>query len=424
MSTTPPRLYALIVLASAIAACTAADRGGRESPTIVDSAGVQIISHHSRGDLEGAWTLDSLPISTVGDDSADTNAQFRGMPLAVRLSSGRIAITEQGRLSLFDSSGVHLKVLARRGSGPGELQNVSGMAVLPGDTLVVRGGWKVVKIAPDAEGVLVSEERYHCSTWQPPSESVYCSTEFFSDGSSVVVGEDSTIPVTATNRKARLLANGLSSPGPGHLRELYRVFIVPASLDTAYPTGLSADIEQFGIALGPDHDLFIVHPFYASAFRASGGSPRRLAIALNPAYNVEVWDDRGRLIRIIRRTNARRAPTEVDNQEAREMVQSQVKESPVTLERALSEIFIPDSLPAIAGLLVGADGELLVQTSGWRLADSTSQFDVFDEHGAWVAQWELPRRVKPLEMGRDYLLTGRISVEDIPLIEVWRFQRR
>jgi hypothetical protein len=424
MSATPSRQYALIVLASALAACTAADRGGRESPTIVDSAGVQIISHHSRGDLEGAWTLDSFPISTVGDDSADTNAQFRRMPMAVRLSSGRIAIAEQGRVSLFDSSGVHLKVLARRGTGPGELQNVSGMAVQTGDTLVVRGGRKVLKIAPDSEGVLVSDERYQCTAGRPPRESAYCSAQFFSDGSSLMVTEDSTIPLTATNRKSRLFPNGTSSPGPGHLRELYRVFIVPASLDTAYPTGMSAGIEQYGIALGPDHEVFIVHPFYSYAFMASGGSPRRLAIAFNPAYNVEVWDDRGRLIRIIRRTNARRAPTEVDHQEAREMVQSQVKESPVTLERALSEIFIPDSLPAIAGLLVGAGGELLVQTSGWRLADSTSQFDVFDEHGSWVAQWELPRRVRLLEMGRDYLLTARVSDEDIPLIEVWRIRRR
>lgn len=409
-----------------IASCAGDGPGAAETRSVRDSAGVEIVTFHASAPGEPILTLESDPITTIGRDSADRNQQFRGIPLPVRLADGDVVVTEQGAISRFDSAGAFVKTLARRGRGPGELERVLRMIVIPGDTLVVRQSNKVLKYAPDLGGLLVSEERLDCSGARKLWEgSIYCAPDFFADGSALTIADDSTIPLTATNRPDRRLSNGGTSPGPGHLRQLYRVYFIPAMGDTAYPLGLSSGIEQYGIAHTPTRTIFVIHPFYSRrSFAASNASPRRVAIALNPEYNVEVWNDGGRLIRLIRRTNARPVPTDAEHAEVRGTIERQLEGEPITVDRALAEMDVPDSLPAIAGLIVGAGGEVVVQTSGWRVADTISLVDVFDDRGVWVAQWKLPRRVRLFELGWDYLLTGRLDEDDIPLVEVWRVRRQ
>jgi hypothetical protein len=410
----------------AIVSCAGDRHVGTEDRSVRDSAGVEIVTIHGSVPRDPTMALDPIPITTIGRDSADVNQQFRGIPLAVRLSTGHVVVTEEGRLSSFDSTGAFVRTLARRGSGPGELQGVSRMIVIPGDTLVVRGGAGILRYAFGSGGALVSEERLACATARSFREgSVYCARDFFADGSAVTVAPDSTIPITATNRPDRHIGNGFTSPGPGLLRQLYRVYFIPPGRDTVHRTGLSSGIEQYGIEYAPGRDVFVVHPFYTRrSFFASNGDPRRIAIALNPAHEIEIWSDRGRLIRLIRRMNGRRAPTAIERDSARGVVAMYLEDSPVTVDRALAEMPVPDSLPAIAGLVVGPAGEVVVQTSGWHIADTTSLVDVFDDRGVWVAQWTLPGRTRLLELGRDYLLTGRVDENDIPVIEVWRVDRR
>jgi hypothetical protein len=149
-----------------------------------------------------------------------------------------------------------------------------------------------------------------------------------------------------------------------------------------------------------------------------------VAIALNPEYNVEVWNMHGKLERIIRRSAGRRAPTDAEKAGVRSFIERYLDGDPrVTVERALAEIPQPDSLPAIAGVTVGPDGELLVQRGGWRESETESLFDIFDNTGRWMAEWRLPMRSRVVEMGRDYVLIVRRSENDVPLIEVYPVNR-
>ena len=95
----------------------------------------------------------------------------------------------------------------------------------------------------------------------------------------------------------------------------------------------------------------------------------------------------------------------------------------ITLAKLMAEMPVPDSMPAVAGLLMGARGELVVQHSGWRASDSLSLFDVFDTEGVLVAEWKLPRRSRIVEVGDDYVLYTRLDEDDIPLVEVLRYRR-
>jgi hypothetical protein len=57
----------------------------------------------------------------------------------VRDSKGQIYVANEGQsdMEVYDSTGVYLKSIGRRGQGPGEYGVISSLSVLPGDTLLV-----------------------------------------------------------------------------------------------------------------------------------------------------------------------------------------------------------------------------------------------------------------------------------------------
>jgi hypothetical protein len=186
---------------------------------------------------------------------------------------------------------------------------------------------------------------------------------------------------------------------------------------------LQAGIEQYGIRVSAERTLFVIHPFYSRSYLSGAGNPARVAIAFNPAYNVEVWTTDGKLERLIRRPDARRAPSPEEKAAVYSFVERYLDNDPITVDRVLAEIPEPDSLPAIAGLVMGQDGAVLVQSAGWRESEPQSLFDVYDSTGRWMAEWRLPRQARALAMGTDYILVVRRAENDIPLVEVYRIRR-
>jgi len=417
------RIAAVALTAAVTAGCTAAPGGkpGRAF-TRSDSAGVAIVTNFAitnRGD----YSLDESPQTVIGNNSADSNQQFRRAPLAIRLPTGVVITVEEGHVAAFDRNGKFLRTLARRGQGPGELTGASRM-IVTADTLIVRGGAKILRFSV-TDLSLLREDRLEC----PPGArlwdgSAQCAFEFFSDGWAIAIAGDSTIPRTATNRPDQEMPNGYSSPGPGLLRQFGRIYAIPPTRDTAYPLGLYAGIEQFGIARGNGLSTFVIHPFYSRRlYYAANGNPRRFVVALNPEYNIEVWNDRGVLVQFIRRSNGRRVPTDEEKQAALKNIESQL-EGEITVQKALSQMTVPDSLPAFRGLAVSPYGEVIVQTAGWYASDSLSVFDVFDADGVRVAEWKVPRRARIADIGDEYVVFTRFDDDDIPLVEVRKYRRK
>ncbi len=124
---------ALFILAS----CQRSDPTDRPI-TIVDSAGVRITTINLSPSALDEWTL--APTSDLTLTSAETgdSSAFARIGSARWLSDGRIVVVdaEARRLLLFDAKGTLLKVMGRRGAGPGEFRNVASVTLLPGDSIL------------------------------------------------------------------------------------------------------------------------------------------------------------------------------------------------------------------------------------------------------------------------------------------------
>lgn len=141
---------ALCHLAFVPAACAdSRDVGPDEAFRVTDSAGV-VVAESSRpawGD-GGGWTVATEPELSIGagatgGDDPDNPAfgSIRGVQV---LSDGRIAVGD-GRVDqvfVFDAAGRFSHGFGGEGEGPGEVDNLGGLAQCAGDTLITMGSYR------------------------------------------------------------------------------------------------------------------------------------------------------------------------------------------------------------------------------------------------------------------------------------------
>ena len=127
----------LLAVVALSAACTGADSPAVSQRTVVDSAGVQIIT--TALPQAALWTVDSVPMTQIGSRSGE-NGQDLGLAWASRrLSDGRVAISNAStnELRIYGPGGDLLQTLGGRGEGPGEFLLVAAVLRIRGDTLIV-----------------------------------------------------------------------------------------------------------------------------------------------------------------------------------------------------------------------------------------------------------------------------------------------
>ncbi|MBC8086911.1 MAG: hypothetical protein H7Z40_06570 [Phycisphaerae bacterium] len=376
-------------------------------------------------DLSARWRVDTVPITRVGHDENEIESQFKSIWGATRLSNGNIVVSADNDVRMFGPDGKFIKTVARRGNGPGEFPSGGRLLRLPGDSILVwhevaEGGRKIAIFGSD--GSFIREERPDGDALRKLGPWSECHSMVFRDRSWLGCKKDSTIPATATNRASKLLAKGYSSPGPGHLRQFERRHLIPATLDTTHRIGIEGGIEQFGVALKGGGETFIQHPYYSRSLIASGGAPLRIATITNPAYNSEMWTPDGRLERIIRRANGRRIPSAEEKAELPALLR-QWNDRRDADEATLAQMPTPDSLPAATGLLVGADGHIVVGREGTLPPYRRATFDIFNPDGYWLGELELPGRTYIMELGTDYILALHRNEDDVPVLGVFPLHR-
>jgi hypothetical protein len=416
------RMLLLVVLLSG-AGRVAAQAGGRGT-VMRDSAGISIVTNWTPAWTAGSgWSVDPRPITSIGGDESDPQQHFQYVRSARRLPDGRIVIAVGGELRWFGPDGKYLRTMPRAGSGPGEFREIGGVQ-LRGDSIVLFGDFQFLKSAAYSRtGALLRDDRVDYGRIQRLGNWTECLLELFPDGSRTACRDDPTIPRTATNRPR---VNG--DPGPGLLREMQRLYLVPPALDTSYRLGALGGIEQFGLGgvAGSRSTRFYMHPFYSYSYVAAGGTPMRIALVTNPAYSIEIWTPTGKLERIIRRPSGKRVPTAAEKAAAvtsfgEQLLERHDSSNPAAI---LAKMPIPDSLPAAYGLVIGPDDELFVQRQGTWAVPGASRFDVFDRSGRWLGELALPPRTRLLDAGRDNLLAVRIDDNDVPHLDVYRLHRR
>ena len=111
---------ALII--TAVAATASCSQSGADNTTVVDSAGVAIVTNLGQPKLL-EWTLDTTRI--FGGDESGPATFFLARPALVDVDArGRIYVLEPNeyRVTVFDSTGVAVGSMGRQGEGPGELE--------------------------------------------------------------------------------------------------------------------------------------------------------------------------------------------------------------------------------------------------------------------------------------------------------------
>ena len=353
-----------------------------------DSAGILIAENTGLPSAEDSWVVEAEPFLSIGGVSAAPPAQFTVVTQAARFGDGRLVVLENetSELRFFDAEGRHLRTAGGRGEGPGEFQYSSTFARLPGDTLLVEAIDRYISFT--SNGDYVGEWRIDSSDLVARERAACGPSALLADGSlfQCALGR----PEAAVRWGSRLVAQLLRATPEG---------------TTEVP---------LGFYVGADEGVL----FSSGTWIASGGSPMIVAIVNNPEYSVEVWSPQGRLTRIIRRLDGRRAPTDQEVEAAMEMA---MRPSPMGPAPARPEI--PDLVPAALGLTVGSQGDVWVRRAPLRGMQDESVFDAFDREGRFRAEVRFDGYFWLYEVEDDYLLGARLDEMGVPHIQLHRLVR-
>lgn len=422
---TCPRRATAAVLSAVVALLPlhgCATEQANSAVTVTDSSGVSmVVNRRPQWGAADGWRLDSAPETVVYTDERSGGEPFTYITSARLLSDGRVVLTtERAEICAYSANGQLERRWSRSGDGPGELRDVSSMHRAAGDTVIVASNMGFRVLTFDARGTLVRDERPDRARIAALGRWAECYSRYQADGSRISCQHDNTIPATATNRPSRMIARGFTSPGPGLLRQLRRTWIMTPTLDSAFPLGIEAGIEQYGVKRGTG-EYFLSHPHYSRSIVTAGGSPLRVAIMRNPEYRVELWSSRGRLEHVISRTHARRAPTAAERAYARDQLRRREgsRIGAQELAQMLAQLPEPDSLPAASDVQLLSSGNLLVRRFAGLSTDSAA-VDVFSDTGRWLGTMTLPPRSYILDVVGSRVLLLRMDVDDVMSLEVHR----
>jgi len=146
--------FPALLLVTTLVACGGEARLDPDTFTVVDSGGVQVVESLSPawGD-ETRW-IDSEPLLRIGQED-EGPYQFGFLAQGILLKDGSIVIPEFGaqEIRVFDSTGRHEYSFGRRGEGPGEFQNLSGVFEYSGDSLAAYdGGLRRITVFSESSG--------------------------------------------------------------------------------------------------------------------------------------------------------------------------------------------------------------------------------------------------------------------------------
>ncbi len=323
------------IIAIAVAGCGASDNGSTTT-----SQPVQI-------DTDPTVTL--VPVDSIGIENGDSNYVMGGVEGVAFGPDGNIAVLDCARstVRLYSPEGEYLRSIGQRGNGPGELQNVTFMAISDSGHIHLSGTGSEV-LGAHSYDYHTGEWLGSCRTFIPPSclEGARGNSYLRKDINFEIDGDDIVLPVTISMYEA-----GIDEPFVTYYEE-----IVP--FDMTDEVGmLELDWYGYDIAVGSDGMVFI--------------APRSTEVAL-----IIVCDSAGNEIRTQELLYEPVRRTEEEIEMERNILRAKAiasNESPVGLE--------PDPFkPMIRGLETDGEGNLWVLQGG----PSTPTFTVLSPEGEFL----------------------------------------
>ena len=421
----PPLVSALLATPLfALAGC--ADSGpGPAAGVVRDSAGVEIVENGPLGSGGGAagWTVSPQPVLRLGGVDAEGPEQFTRVGHLTRLGGGEIVVFERSvsELRFFSAGGEHLRTAGGRGEGPGEFGFAGDMVRTRADTLLVRDvhGFRRSLVVFSPSGDYVRQERLDVLALRArfTESALGCATHLLlGDGSFLTCIDEPGVTRYAEGTPARDERANLGRGG-------HRIVRVSWDLSRIDTLGVILSKEDYVHFPGPELLDVKTHAFFSDGHLAAGVDPLLLYVANNPDYSIEVWTPEGALKRIVRRVGegARRRPTSEEEAAAWEAF---VEEWDIDdLPRWRRELPVPDTLPAVRGLVVGSGGELWVQREPVVKRRGRALLDLFDGEGRYLGEVRVPSPLFVKEVGEDYLLGVRYDEFDVPFVEMYALRR-
>lgn len=346
------------------------------------------------------WQISDEPDVVIGsEDSPEYALHLVGN--AVALSSGDIVVANaQSELRYYDAEGRHRRTSGRRGEGPGEFRQLWTISALAGDSVAAFNTYPPYIAIFDSSGQYVRMINLEV---QPSTLFSTANGEWVGSRTRMGDGFDDTPRVV--RRQVELLR--YSSEGA-----------VAASLGNLDGARFFRTARNVRGA-----------PFTTSASLALG--KQRLYATSGDRYEIRVHTlDDGRVEDVIRGDIPRRQVTDQmieDYRREREAAATGAR----TRERGPGGVAprvpeeeppFPETLPAISKLLVDSEGYLWARRF-YVESDPAEIWDVFDRNGNPVATLEVPRALRIVEIGRDYVLGVWTDEWDVQSVRQYSLER-
>jgi hypothetical protein len=374
-------------LALIAVACTSAE--GAWKGTIIDSAGVMLVSSTDEGvwTPETRWTLqEKLKIGAI--DGAP-EYQFGQIGLIAIDSRQRLFVMDaQARhIRVFSPTGTYEQTIGGPGAGPGELgAQAIALYMGPGDTLLVPdfANQRVNRYAPN--GTSSGSFPLRLENGIPMAI----------NATRTGVIAEQVRPLSLPDRPAKDSMDVIVTLATdGTVRDTLMTFRPGGTLD-------------FG-GSQPRMTLFSPEPVWQLS------DDMRLFFGISDDYRISVYASDGTLERIITKPFARDPVTERDQEMVMEFFEEQVRDNvpPAAQQEAISRfrqmIHFAEFYPAFASVRVGPQGSMWVQhiqspstlseeeLASWNFIEDigSRDWDVFDAEGRFLGVITMPPRFAP-----------------------------
>lgn len=398
--------------------------GGEPAPaaSVRDSAGVSIVENPAEGSGAG-WVVADTPSVDIGGGEGGTQYEFSRVVGAVRLVDGRLAVANVGtsEVRFYDAAGTFVSASGRSGSGPGEFQAMAGL-------------WR----GPD-DSLLVSDLRAQRLTVLDGSGSL---GRVFSLGgrSGLTIGEGGGVSFALPQgwfRDRSVL--GMEMPiRVNQPREVaYRDTVTLLRFDAAgavsdtigrYP---GIEMEQATLTFG-GQSFPAPSPVPMGRNTIAAVSGDLVVIATNDAWELELRAADGALARVVRVAVGPVPLTEQDIATHREE-QLELMETlpelrgvpPPIREQMLARVKsakYPATMPFIAGILPGQEGQLWVQEVT-RPGEKRARFAVLDSTGALLGRVLMPASFQALSIGAGEVVGVWRDDDDVEHVRAYPLRR-
>jgi hypothetical protein len=398
------------MVALALVACDRATESTGAAVTVVDSAGISVVTSTSPAwGTTAAWRVDTTPELVIGDAATLPSVLLVAVTAVRRLDNGQLVVTlnDDQTVRWFDRDGAQTRRVGGTGAGPGKFRSVALVGML-GDSLLLWDGQL-------ERGTVLTPNGEHVRTFRPVVADTTAAfglevSGAFADGRLLIAGRSGAQSSMSSGVRRDTIPLAVAT-GAGRVERV--VAQVPGRENV--------------IVTGEGFVTMIPRPFGARTMIATDGDGFLVSDGQHDEV-IRLAND-GTTAAIYRLDRPRRliALTEVEQQRRR--LAAQVEQLPAAIGQAVADamasVSVPKVYPAHDRLLVAADGALwLREDIGPRRAEiEAHRWDILDRDGHWLGLVTTPARLEVHQVDRDRVVGVWRDENDVEHLRVHRLVR-